>query len=64
MKIDLQQITDAEKEGHVSMHQKAAEEIIANGGVVYVSKYGTPLGKAETIEQLNKLLEISNPQNQ
>lgn len=63
MKIDKQDITDAEKERRLYIYRKAAEEAISKGEIVYVSERGDPIGKADTIEDLNMLIENKKSQH-
>jgi hypothetical protein len=56
LKIEIQEIDDVCAIGQVSPYRKAAIDVIQEGGTVYVVNIGEPVGKATTIDELNRLI--------
>jgi hypothetical protein len=56
LKIERQDIDDANAMGQDAPHRQMALEVILKGGTVDVTQNGALVGKATTIDELDKLL--------
>ncbi len=57
LRIEIQDIKDAQRTTW-SHHRSSAVEHIHQGGVVYLTNHGEPVGQSKTVEELDDSLSL------